>query len=69
MPLNRTTWEIKLNQLSATAKLEQKIMQVEASDFASSFRRGRPSETNDRDQPVAPDHADTTASAPRRRRQ
>lgn len=39
LPLDSTAWETKLNQLIAASKLEKKVMQVEASDFASSFRR------------------------------
>ncbi len=39
LPLDSAAWETKLNQLIAASKLEKKVMQVEASDFASSFRR------------------------------
>jgi predicted dehydrogenase len=39
LPLDGAAWETKLNQLIAESKLEKKVMQVEASDFASSFRK------------------------------
>ena len=39
LPMNSAAWEKKLNQLIAESKLEKKVMQVEASDFASSFRK------------------------------
>ena len=39
LPMNGAAWETKLNQLIAESKLEKKVMQVEASDFASSFRK------------------------------
>ena len=39
LPMNGVAWETKLNQLIAESKLEKKVMQVEASDFASSFRK------------------------------
>ncbi len=39
LPLSSAAWETKLNQLIAGSKLEKKVMPVEASDFASSFRR------------------------------
>lgn len=39
LPLNSAAWETKLQQLITESKLEKKVMQVEASDFASSFRR------------------------------
>jgi predicted dehydrogenase len=39
LPLDGAAWETKLNELIATSKLEKKVMPVEASDFASSFRR------------------------------
>ncbi len=39
LPLDSAAWETKLNELIAASKLEKKVMQVEASDFASSFRR------------------------------
>jgi predicted dehydrogenase len=39
LPMNGAAWEKKLNQLIAESKLEKKVMQVEATDFASSFRK------------------------------
>ena len=39
LPMSGTAWEKKLNQLIAESKLEKKVMQVEAGDFASSFRK------------------------------
>ena len=39
LPMNSAAWETKLNELIAASKLEKKVMQVEATDFASSFRR------------------------------
>jgi predicted dehydrogenase len=39
LPMNGAAWETKLNQLIAESKLEKKVVSVEASDFASSFRR------------------------------
>lgn len=39
LPLDGAAWEKRLNQLMAESKLEKKVMQVEASDVASSFRR------------------------------
>lgn len=39
LPLSGAAWETKLNQLSAASKLEKRVMAVETSDFASSFRR------------------------------
>jgi predicted dehydrogenase len=39
LPMNGAAWEKKLNQLIAESKLEKKVMQVEAGDFTSSFRR------------------------------
>ena len=39
LPMNSAAWEKKLNQLIAESKLEKKVMKVEASDFASSFRK------------------------------
>lgn len=39
LPMNGAAWEQKLNELIANSKLEKKVMQVEATDFASSFRR------------------------------
>jgi predicted dehydrogenase len=39
LPMNGAAWETKLNQLIAESKLEKKVMHVEATDFASSFRK------------------------------
>jgi predicted dehydrogenase len=39
LPMDGAAWERKLHQLIAESKLEKKVMRVEASDFASSFRR------------------------------
>lgn len=39
LPMPSAAWETKLNQLIAESKLEKKVMQLEAGDFASSFRR------------------------------
>lgn len=39
LPMSGVAWEQKLNQLIAESKLEKKVMQVEAGDFASSFRK------------------------------
>jgi predicted dehydrogenase len=39
LPMNSAAWEKKLNQLIAESKLEKKVMQVEVTDFASSFRK------------------------------
>lgn len=39
LPMSGAAWETKLNHLSAASKLKKKVMQVEASDFTSSFRR------------------------------
>jgi predicted dehydrogenase len=39
LPLDSAAWEAKLKQLIAESKLEKNVMQVEASDFTSSFRR------------------------------
>jgi len=39
LPMSGTDWEKRLNQLIVESKLEKKVMQVEASDVASSFRR------------------------------
>lgn len=39
LPMNSTAWETKLQQLITESKLEKKVMAVEASDFASSFRK------------------------------
>ena len=39
LPMSGVAWEKKLNQLITESKLEKKVMFVEASDFASSFRK------------------------------
>jgi len=39
LPMSGPAWEEKLNQLIAESRLEKKVMQVEAGDFASSFRK------------------------------
>ena len=39
LPTNGVAWEAKLNQLISESKLEKKVMQAEAGDFASSFRK------------------------------
>jgi predicted dehydrogenase len=39
LPMNGVAWEKRLKQLIAESKLEKKVMEVEAADFASSFRR------------------------------
>jgi len=39
LPMSGGDWETKLKQLVAESKVEKKIMPVEATDFASSFRR------------------------------
>ena len=39
LPLSSAAWEKQLHQLIAHSKLEKKVMQVEATDFASSFRK------------------------------
>jgi predicted dehydrogenase len=39
LPMNSAAWGKKLNQLIAESKLEKRVMQVETSDFTSSFRR------------------------------
>ena len=39
LPMNSAAWEKKLNQLIVESKLEKKVMKVEASDFANSFRK------------------------------
>ena len=39
LPLDGAAWEKRLNQLIAGSKLEKKVMAVEATDIASSFRR------------------------------
>lgn len=39
LPMNSTAWETKLQQLITESKLEKKVMAVEVSDFANSFRK------------------------------
>ncbi|MCW5553945.1 MAG: Gfo/Idh/MocA family oxidoreductase [Verrucomicrobiae bacterium] len=39
LPMDSTGWEKKLNQLIAESKVQKKVVPVEATDFASSFRR------------------------------
>jgi predicted dehydrogenase len=39
LPMDSAAWEKKLNQLIAESKVQKKVVQVEATDFASSFRR------------------------------
>jgi predicted dehydrogenase len=39
LPMESAGWEKKLNQLIAGSKVQKKIVPVEATDFASSFRR------------------------------
>lgn len=39
LPMDGGAWEKRLNQLIAGSKLEKKLMPVEATDIASSFRR------------------------------
>jgi hypothetical protein len=39
LPMDGAAWEKKLNQLISESKVQKKVMQVEATDFASSFRR------------------------------
>jgi predicted dehydrogenase len=39
LPMDGAAWERKLNQLIADSKIEKRVGNVEASDFASSFRR------------------------------
>jgi predicted dehydrogenase len=39
MPMDGAAWEKKLNQLIAESKIVKKVVKVEATDFASSFRR------------------------------
>jgi len=39
LPMSGVAWEKKLSQLITESKLEKKVMFVEASDFASSFRK------------------------------
>jgi predicted dehydrogenase len=39
LPMDSAGWEKKLNQLIGESKVQKKVVQVEATDFASSFRR------------------------------
>ncbi len=39
LPMDGAAWEAKLNQLIAASKVQKKVVQVEATDFAASFRR------------------------------
>jgi predicted dehydrogenase len=39
LPMDGAGWEKKLNELIAGSKVHKKVVQVEATDFASSFRR------------------------------
>jgi len=39
LPMDGAAWEAKLNQLIAESKVQKKVIQVDAADFASSFRR------------------------------
>lgn len=39
LPMDGAAWETKLNELIATSKVVKKVVKVEATDFASSFRR------------------------------
>jgi len=39
LPLDGAAWEKKLNQLIAESKVVKKVVKVETTDFASSFRR------------------------------
>jgi predicted dehydrogenase len=39
LPMDGAAWEKKLNQLIAESKVQKKVIQVETSDFASSFRK------------------------------
>ena len=39
LPMSGADWEKRLNQLIGESKMEKKVIQVEAGDFASSFRR------------------------------
>ncbi|MCX8090454.1 MAG: Gfo/Idh/MocA family oxidoreductase [Verrucomicrobiae bacterium] len=39
LPMDGAAWERKLNQLIAESKVQKKVVQVEATDFAASFRR------------------------------
>jgi predicted dehydrogenase len=39
LPMDSAGWEKKLNQLITESKVQKKVVQVEATDFTSSFRR------------------------------
>ena len=39
LPMDGAAWEKMLNQLIAGSKVQKKVVPVEATDFASSFRR------------------------------
>jgi hypothetical protein len=39
MPMDGAAWEKKLNELIAESKVVKKVVKVEATDFAASFRR------------------------------
>ena len=39
LPMDGSAWEKKLNQLIAESKVVKKVVKVEATDFAASFRR------------------------------
>jgi hypothetical protein len=39
LPMESAGWENKLNQLISESKVQKKVVPVEATDFASSFRR------------------------------
>lgn len=39
LPMDGAAWEKKLNELIANSKVQKKVVQVEATDFTSSFRR------------------------------
>jgi predicted dehydrogenase len=39
LPMDGAAWERKLNQLIAESKLQKKVVAVETTDFAASFRR------------------------------
>ncbi|TAL06534.1 MAG: Gfo/Idh/MocA family oxidoreductase, partial [Verrucomicrobia bacterium] len=39
LPMNGAAWETQLQKLIAESTVQKKVMQVEAADFASSFRR------------------------------
>jgi len=39
LPMDGAAWEAKLNQLIAESKVQKKVIQVETTDFTSSFRR------------------------------